>query len=74
VEFDIRTGSGGLSQHFSMLLDESRKGIFQAVNHVPVDAASPNYVDVGASIECTVRQSGGKAGLSGSIELVPLPT
>ena len=75
VEFDIRGGSDGEahpSQHFSMLIDESRKGVFQAANRVPVGTASPQYVDVGVSIECTVHESDGKAVLHGNINLTSI--
>jgi hypothetical protein len=72
VEFDIHDGSDGATQpdqHFSMLIDESRKGAFQAANRVPVSTGSPQYVDVGVNIECTVHESDGKAALRGDIEL-----
>src|SRR6266404_514695 len=72
VEFDIHDRSDGAtqpSQHFSMLIDESRKGVFQAGNRVPVATGSPQYVDVGVNIECTVQESDGKAALHGGIEL-----
>jgi hypothetical protein len=75
VEFDIRDGSDGAippSQHFSMLIDESRKGVFQAANRVPVATGSPQYVDVGVNIECTVQESEGKAALRGGIELTSI--
>jgi hypothetical protein len=71
VEFDIRNGSDGESQpnqHFSMLIYESRKGIFQAASRDAVATASPHYVDVGVSIECTVYESDGKVFLRGAIE------
>ena len=69
VEFDVHNGGNQPSQHFSMLIDDSRKGNFQALSRVPIDKGSPQYVDVGANIECTVHESNGKAVLSGSIEL-----
>ena len=75
VEFDIRNGSDGEaqpSQHFSMLIDESRKGIFQAASRVPVATGSPQHVDVGVNIECTVHESDGKATLHGGIELTSI--
>jgi hypothetical protein len=75
VEFDIRGGSDGEahpSQHFSMLIDESRKGVFQAANRVPVATGSPQYVDVGVNIKCTVHESDGKAALLGDIELTSI--
>ena len=75
VELDIRNGSDGEAhpnQHFSMLIDESRKGIFQAANRVPVATGSPHYVDVGVNIECTVHESDGKAFLRGGIEITSI--
>jgi hypothetical protein len=75
VEFDIREGSDGTtqpSQHYSMLIDESRKGVFQAGNRVPIAPGSPQYADVGVSIECTVHESDGKAALNGGIELTSI--
>jgi hypothetical protein len=75
VEFDIRDVSDGAtqpSQHFSMLIDESRKGVFQAANRIPVTTGSPQYVDVGVNIECTVQESEGKAALHGGIELTSI--
>jgi hypothetical protein len=75
VEFDIRSGNDGeaqSNQHFSMLIEESRKGIFQAANRVPVATGSPHYVDVGVSIECTVYESDGKVFLRGAIEMTSI--
>jgi hypothetical protein len=72
VEFDVHNAGNQPSQHFSMLVDDSRKGNFQALSRVPIDNGSPQYVDVGANIECTVHESEGKAVLSGSIELTSI--
>lgn len=75
VEFDIRNGSDGdvqPNQHFSMLIDESRKGVFQAANRVAVATGSPHYVDVGVSIECKVYESDGKVFLRGGIEMTSI--
>jgi hypothetical protein len=72
VEFDIGDRNDGATQpseHFSMLIAESRKGTFQSVNRVPVASGSSQYVDVGANIQCTVHESDGKAALHGEIEL-----
>jgi hypothetical protein len=74
VEFDIRNGGEGKDQsvqHYSMLLDESRKGVFQAANRVPVPG-STETVDAGVKIECIVQASGGKAALQGDIELTAI--
>ena len=73
VEFDIgNSGEAQRSQHFSMLIDDSRKGIFQAASRVPVATDPPQYVDVGVNIECTVHESEGKAVLQGAIELTSI--
>jgi hypothetical protein len=75
VEFDIRSAidvPAPPSRHFSMLLDESRKAVVQAADRVPLPGGSPGYVDVGAVIECTVQESGGKADLRGTIELTSI--
>jgi hypothetical protein len=72
VEFDVRDSSEGEAQpaqHFSMLVDESRKGIFQAMSRIPAYTGSSKYIDVGANIECTVHESDGKTALRASIEL-----
>ncbi|MCU1236385.1 MAG: hypothetical protein JWP63_4352 [Candidatus Solibacter sp.] len=72
VEFDIRDGLDGTaqtSQHYSMLIDESRKGVFQAGNRVPVVPGSTRYIDVGVTINCAVHEADGKAALNGDIEL-----
>jgi len=75
VEFDIRDSGDGETQpsrHFSMLIDESRKGVFQAGSRVQVAVTSPQYVDVGANIECMVQESDGKIALQGVIELTSI--
>ena len=75
VEIDLRDGDDGdahPSRHFSMLIDESRKGVFQAARRVPVATGSPQSVDVGVNIECTVHESGGQAILQGVIELTSI--
>ena len=74
VEFNVRDGSDGAaksSQHYSLLIDESRKGLLQAGNRVPIATSSPQhtYIDVGVNIECMVHESNGKAALQGGIEL-----
>jgi len=73
VEFDIgNSGEAQRSQHFSMLIDDSRKGIFQATSRVPIATGSPQYVDVGVNIECMVHESAGKVVLHGAIELTSI--
>ena len=74
VEFDVRDNSDGAaksSQHYSLLIDESRKGLLQAGNRFPVATSSPQhtYIDVGVNIDCMVHESNGKAALQGGIEL-----
>ena len=74
VEFNIREGGEGAaqpSQHYTMVIDESRKGVFQAGNRIPavVGDLHGGYIDVGVKMECSVHGSNGKADLSGSIEL-----
>jgi hypothetical protein len=74
VEFNIRDGGEGAAQpnqHYMMVIDESRKGTFQAGNRVQAtvgDRQGP-YLDVGVKIDCSVRESDGKVALSGNIEL-----
>jgi hypothetical protein len=70
VEFEIRDGGQG-SRHYAMVIDESRKGIFQAGSRVPAveNSAQGPYVDAGVKIECAVRQAEGKVALEGSVEL-----
>jgi hypothetical protein len=74
VEFNIRDGGEGAAQpnqHYAMVIDESRKGVFQAGNRVSVTEGSLQgpYYDVGIKMECAVRGSNGKVALSGRIEL-----
>ena len=73
VEFNIRDGGEGTAQpnqHYAMLIDESRQGVFQAGRRVPevVGSLQGPYIDVGVKIQCSVRESNGKVALSGSIE------
>jgi hypothetical protein len=72
VEFNIRDGIEGKpqpSQHYSVLIEESRKAVFQAANRVPIDGGSPPYVDVGATLDFAIRASDGKVTLDGSMEM-----
>ena len=72
VEFDVRDGLEATthpSMHYTMLLDESRKAVFEAMSRVPSEHSTPPYVDVGTKIELTVHDSDGKITLDGSIEL-----
>ena len=75
VEFDVRSSSATdtqPAQHFSMLVDQSRKGILQALSRVPTSTGASTYLDVGAKIECAVRESAGKAALSATLELTSI--
>lgn len=72
VEFNLLDGVEGKSHpsmHYSMLVDESRRAIFQAGNRVPMEGSLPPYVDTGVNIELAVRASEGKVTLDGTIEL-----
>jgi len=78
VEFDIRDADGAgarPTRHFSMSIEESRKGSFQASERVPAvtgSTGSPSYIDVGVNIECTVQESAGKAALRGELEITSI--
>jgi hypothetical protein len=72
VEFNIRDGIAGTpqpSQHYSALVEESRKAVFQAASRVPVDGGQPPYVDVGVNLDFAIRVSDGKVTLEGSVEM-----
>ena len=74
VEFDVRDANPGATEprrHYTMVIDETRKGVFQAASRIPFNQGSPEErsVDVGMKLECLVRQSGDKVELEGSIEL-----
>jgi hypothetical protein len=72
LEFDVRSvndTAGRTTRHFTMRIDDSRKGVFQAVDRVPVEHGSSSTIDVGATIECTAQESGGQINLRGTIEL-----
>jgi hypothetical protein len=81
VDFDVRDGIEGkdhASMHYSMLVDESQKGVFQAVSRVLFDPGSlasgactvwPPYIDAAVSIELSIHSSDGRIRLEGTIEL-----
>jgi hypothetical protein len=74
VEFNIRNGSSGADQaarHYTLLVDEARKGLLQAGSQVSVAAGSQKgaSIDVGTTIECTVREFHGKTTLEGTLEI-----
>jgi hypothetical protein len=75
VELNIKDGGDAESQpsqHFSMLIDESRKSVFQARSRV-LDGCGPQLVDTGANIELTAHGSdGGKIALDGTIDLTSI--
>jgi hypothetical protein len=71
VEFDVRSANdtfGQTTRHFAMRIDDSRKGVFQAVERMPAERGS-STIDIGATIECTAQESGGQIKLRGIIEL-----
>ncbi len=71
VELDIRDPAAAHSdRHYSLVIVESRPGVFEAANRIPL-AASPSsaYVDAGVKIECTAHDSNGKVALRGNIEM-----
>jgi hypothetical protein len=72
VELNIKDGGDAESQpslHFSMLIEESRKSVFQATSRGPSGCGS-QLVDTGANIELTAHGSdGGKIVLDGSVDL-----
>ncbi len=74
LEIDIRDTTPASSQprrHYSLVVDESRNGIFQAANRVPQAASAPEgpYYDIGTKLECMVHPAGDKVELQGTIEL-----
>src|SRR5580658_2162796 len=84
VDFDVRGGIEGkddASIHDSMLVDESKKGVFKAVSRVLFDPGSPAsgactvwppYIDAAVSIELSIHSSDGRIRLEGTIELSAL--
>jgi len=71
VEFEIRDRSEGATepvQHFTVVVDETGKGALHATKHVAAGKPSQD-VEVGATIQCGVQESGGKAALHGEIDL-----
>jgi hypothetical protein len=73
VEFNIRDGGEGAAQptqHYTMVIDESRKGVFQAGSRISApEGSSQGSYDVGMKTECSVHGSNGKVALSGVIEM-----
>lgn len=87
VEIDIHdTGDADArtDRRYTMLLDDSRKGVFRVGNKVPVASGSfqpgvgsagavvntqYTYLDIGVNIECTVHEVGGKVSLRGGLDL-----
>jgi hypothetical protein len=70
VDFEVRGGSdsaAGSNKHYTMLVDESHKGYLHAGSRVSTAAGSP--IDVGATIDCTLKALGGKLTLAGNIEI-----
>jgi hypothetical protein len=74
VEFTIKDDTGGKPQpslHYSMLVEESRKAVFQAGSRV-ADGCSSQLVDTGADIELTAHTSDGKVAIEGAIDLTSI--
>ena len=85
MEVNIHDGSDAAARtgrRYTMLVDDSHKAVFHVGNRVPVATGSfqPGggvakvntqftYMDTGVNIECTVRESGGKVALHGSLDL-----
>ena len=75
VELNIRDGIDGKphpSMQYTMLIDDSRRAVFQAASRVPIEGGTPGFVDVGVNIELTARASGGKVTLDGAIDLTSI--
>jgi len=75
VEFTLSNGAAGNpqpSQRYSMLVDESRKAVFQAMNGVPTGCNSPRFIDTGANIELALHTSEGKVAIEGVIDLTSI--
>lgn len=72
VEFNIHDGIAGKpqpTQHYSVLIEESRKAVFQAASRVPIEGGSPPDIDVGLNLDFAIRVSDGKVRLEGSLYL-----
>ncbi|HEY3840974.1 MAG TPA: hypothetical protein VGL72_30600 [Bryobacteraceae bacterium] len=72
VQLELQPDAGARNQptqHFTLIVQQSRPAIFKAIDSVPVGTSAPTSIDVGASIECTVRESEGKLNLQGKLEV-----
>jgi len=73
VEFDVRDSGGATPQtrHYAMVVEENRKGVFEAGDRIPASRNSPDgpTLVVGAKVECLVRQTGSKLEIAGGFEL-----
>ena len=73
VQFELQPDSGTKNlptRHFTMLVQQSRTGILQAIDTMPVETGgAPATVDVGATIECSVKESEGKFQLHANLEV-----
>ena len=73
VQLELKSSTGTASEpsmHFALLVQQSRPGIFKAVDAIPVEGnPALSTIDVGTSIECTIDESDGKLRLHGSLEV-----
>ena len=68
VQFEVRDSGAPADQgpqRFTMRIDESRKGVFQAGQKVP----GQDNLDVGAKIECAVHAAENGVAIEGSLEV-----
>jgi hypothetical protein len=79
VEFNFRDGADAAAmtdRRFTMLVTEAEKTVFKVGSKTPVASATGSesgtqftYLDVGVNIECTVRATGDRAMLRGSLDM-----
>jgi hypothetical protein len=65
VEFEVNGGSGP-AKHYTLLTDELGKGFLQAGERI---SSNGSPIDVGATIDCTLKVAGGKLTLAGNIAI-----
>ena len=85
VEFLIRDGGDPATKatrRYTLLMDQGRKSVLKMGNRLPVSTGSflPNspgaspitqytYLDVGASIECSINETNGRIEMHGNLDL-----